>query len=153
MTKNRTPTPVYLDPGMHSGLEVKGLINTFTIIWLNWIFTTSYVYAFAVPFYLAWLLFYLNWKLSRNTNGNSLSHADRGCKKNKRLMLVIHQIHTYSFSACQHTIPSKNETLCQCLYNVSPSSSRLDQHCTHIGWTFRVGWDRNPSGSVPGKSH
>ena len=27
MTKNRTPTPVYLDPGMHSGLEVKGLIE------------------------------------------------------------------------------------------------------------------------------
>ena len=27
MTKNRTPTPVYLDPGMHSGLEVKGLIT------------------------------------------------------------------------------------------------------------------------------
>ena len=26
MTKNRTPTPVYLDPGMHPGLEVKGLI-------------------------------------------------------------------------------------------------------------------------------
>ena len=25
MTKNRTPTPVYLDPGMHTGLEVKGL--------------------------------------------------------------------------------------------------------------------------------
>ena len=25
MTKNRTPTPVYLDPGMHPGLEVKGL--------------------------------------------------------------------------------------------------------------------------------
>ena len=25
MTKNRTPTPVYLDPGMHHGLEVKGL--------------------------------------------------------------------------------------------------------------------------------
>ena len=25
MTKNRTPTPVYLDPGMHSGPEVKGL--------------------------------------------------------------------------------------------------------------------------------
>ena len=25
MTKNRTPTPVYLDPGMHSCLEVKGL--------------------------------------------------------------------------------------------------------------------------------
>ena len=28
MTKNRTPTPVYLDPGMHSGLEVKGLNET-----------------------------------------------------------------------------------------------------------------------------
>ena len=27
MTKNRTPTPVYLDPGMHPGLEVKGLIR------------------------------------------------------------------------------------------------------------------------------
>ena len=27
MTKNRTPTPVYLDPGMHSGLEVKGLMD------------------------------------------------------------------------------------------------------------------------------
>ena len=27
MTKNRTPTPVYLDPGMHPGLEVKGLID------------------------------------------------------------------------------------------------------------------------------
>ena len=26
MTKNRTPTPVYLDHGMHPGLEVKGLI-------------------------------------------------------------------------------------------------------------------------------
>ena len=26
MTKNRTRTPVYLDPGMHPGLEVKGLI-------------------------------------------------------------------------------------------------------------------------------
>ena len=26
MTKNRTPTLVYLDPGMHPGLEVKGLI-------------------------------------------------------------------------------------------------------------------------------
>ena len=26
MTKNRTPTPVYLDPGMHPGLEVKGLM-------------------------------------------------------------------------------------------------------------------------------
>ena len=25
MTKNGTPTPVYLDPGMHPGLEVKGL--------------------------------------------------------------------------------------------------------------------------------
>ena len=25
MTKNTTPTPVYLDPGMHPGLEVKGL--------------------------------------------------------------------------------------------------------------------------------
>ena len=25
--KNKTPTPVYLDPGMHSGLEVKGLIS------------------------------------------------------------------------------------------------------------------------------
>ena len=23
--ENRTPTPVYLDPGMHSGLEVKEL--------------------------------------------------------------------------------------------------------------------------------
>ena len=28
MTKSRTPTPVYLDPGMHSGLEVKGLNMT-----------------------------------------------------------------------------------------------------------------------------
>ena len=27
MTKNRTRTPVYLDPGMHSCLEVKGLIT------------------------------------------------------------------------------------------------------------------------------
>ena len=31
MTKNRTPTPVYLDPGMHPGLEVKGLINAVKI--------------------------------------------------------------------------------------------------------------------------
>ena len=29
MTKNRTPTPVYLDPGMHPGLEVKGLNGMF----------------------------------------------------------------------------------------------------------------------------
>ena len=26
LEKNRAPTPVYLDPGMHSGLEVKGLM-------------------------------------------------------------------------------------------------------------------------------
>ena len=25
MTKNSTPAPVYLDPGMHPGLEIKGL--------------------------------------------------------------------------------------------------------------------------------
>ena len=28
MTKNRTPTPVYLDPGMHPGLGVKGLTRS-----------------------------------------------------------------------------------------------------------------------------
>ena len=28
MTKNRTPTTVYLDPGMHLGLEVKGLTSS-----------------------------------------------------------------------------------------------------------------------------
>ena len=33
MTKNRTPTPVYLDPGMHSGLEVKGLTYLFREDW------------------------------------------------------------------------------------------------------------------------
>ena len=27
MTKNTTRTPVYLDPGMHPGLEVKGLTD------------------------------------------------------------------------------------------------------------------------------
>ena len=27
MTKNRTRAPVYLDPGMHPGLEVKGLLK------------------------------------------------------------------------------------------------------------------------------
>ena len=27
MTKNRAPTPVYLDPGMHPGLGVKGLMH------------------------------------------------------------------------------------------------------------------------------
>ena len=32
MTKNRAPTPVYLDPGMHSGLEVKGLTVVSLII-------------------------------------------------------------------------------------------------------------------------
>ena len=31
MTKNRDPTPVYLDPGMHSGLEVKGLSKKYLI--------------------------------------------------------------------------------------------------------------------------
>ena len=31
MTKNRTPTPVYLDPGMHPGLEVKGLIRVSSV--------------------------------------------------------------------------------------------------------------------------
>ena len=34
MTKNTTPTPVYLDTGMHPGLEVKGLTppdNTFQL--------------------------------------------------------------------------------------------------------------------------
>ena len=40
MTKNRTPTPVYLDPGMHPGLEVKGLMrlwvwNTYLVLLWN----------------------------------------------------------------------------------------------------------------------
>ena len=36
MTKNRTPTPVYLDPGMHPGLEVKGLnIIEYHVIFLH----------------------------------------------------------------------------------------------------------------------
>ena len=41
--KNRTRTPVYLDPGMHPGLEVKGLTarvssnlqTTYSIVWLG----------------------------------------------------------------------------------------------------------------------
>ena len=32
MTKNITPTPVYLDPGMHPGLEVKGLMFKFLVV-------------------------------------------------------------------------------------------------------------------------
>ena len=36
MTKNRTPTLVYLDPGMHPGLEVKGLINQVKIVLRLW---------------------------------------------------------------------------------------------------------------------
>ena len=36
MTKNRTPTPVYLDPGMHPGLEVKGLtLRTLKYLCIN----------------------------------------------------------------------------------------------------------------------
>ena len=35
MTKNRTPTPVYLDPGMHSGLEVKGLMRVSAFLFDN----------------------------------------------------------------------------------------------------------------------
>ena len=34
MTKNRTSTPVYLDPGMHSGLEVKGLSGAESAVYL-----------------------------------------------------------------------------------------------------------------------
>ena len=36
MTKNRTPTPVYLDPGMHSGLEVKGLMTGYPANTRRW---------------------------------------------------------------------------------------------------------------------
>ena len=35
MTKNRTPTLVYLDPGMHPGLEVKGLDIKISIFYLK----------------------------------------------------------------------------------------------------------------------
>ena len=40
MTKNRTRTPVYLDPGMHPGLEVKGLN---LILWIcnKWLFLST----------------------------------------------------------------------------------------------------------------
>ena len=41
MTKNRTPTPVYLDSGMHSGLEVKGL--TFRIVCLKYFRVRNYL--------------------------------------------------------------------------------------------------------------
>ena len=46
MTKNRTPTPVYLDPGMHPGLEVKGLTSFFkadTQIFRYQLFTTKII--------------------------------------------------------------------------------------------------------------
>ena len=48
MTKNRTPTPVYLDPGMHPGLEVKGLNMLKTEMAI--IFT--YLENDKIPFYL-----------------------------------------------------------------------------------------------------
>ena len=35
MTKNRTRTPVYLDPGMHPGLEVKGLKSNLIQGWTS----------------------------------------------------------------------------------------------------------------------
>ena len=43
MTKNRTPTPVYLDPAMHPGLEVKGL----TLLAQVLIILVFYVFALA----------------------------------------------------------------------------------------------------------
>ena len=35
LTENRTPTPVYLDPGMHPGLEVKGLRCNHSGVWFR----------------------------------------------------------------------------------------------------------------------
>ena len=46
MTKNRTPTPVYLDPGMHPGLEVKGLSRLFLHVLFK-IFYTSIFHTFS----------------------------------------------------------------------------------------------------------
>ena len=48
MTKNRTPTPVYLDPGMHPGLEVKGLRCRFSnhSIFRIYKSTLQYIYIF-----------------------------------------------------------------------------------------------------------
>ena len=44
MTKNRTPTPVYLDPGMHPGLEVKGLTRVIDFRWFLSQFSTIFHY-------------------------------------------------------------------------------------------------------------
>ena len=60
MTKNRTPTPVYLDPGMHSGLEVKGLnINTFRISFTGVIVSFTGVFCWFYWSILLVLLAYL----------------------------------------------------------------------------------------------
>ena len=51
MTKNRTRTPVYLDPGMHPGLEVKGLkhcIIPFIVLPVTWIWVNMLIYLYNV---------------------------------------------------------------------------------------------------------
>ena len=56
MTKNRTRTPVYLDPGMHPGLEVKGLKHVYnksmgygTLQLMNNVLFHKYVLGYRLP--------------------------------------------------------------------------------------------------------
>ena len=53
MTKNRTSTPVYLDPGMHPGLEVKGLRSCDNLFLLSRVFLRACLEVF----YSLWWFF------------------------------------------------------------------------------------------------
>ena len=70
MTKNRTPTPVYLDPGMHPGLEVKGFKQ-----WVITLFiTTNFIdLKLRVPIDLSWMNVY-----SRNIH---MQREDRALRR------------------------------------------------------------------------
>ena len=68
MTKNRTRTPVYLDPGMHPGLEVKGLKRVQLVLEKNPYLASTQWHAISFKKYIFYMGHVDNKTLSRRLN-------------------------------------------------------------------------------------
>ena len=103
MTKNRTPTPVYLDPGMYPGLEVKGLIHL-TYKGMKWAFREQNSLMWSTPILYAhgtlhWLIHTIRWRCFKFASSTYIY-------RQTTLMLKKHAIFkTFNFFPTKSTEP------------------------------------------------
>ena len=110
MTKNRTRTPVYLDPGMHSGLEVKGL----SILLLSFFTVDTFITRCRPMIFV---------------NDISVTHEDfiLGSEQHVKLVIQVNLLHTLHCDEISCSlIMSPVDTDHKATFHSSQSSQSLD---------------------------